>query len=114
MMTTTPARMAVPRVGPFGMMFAAIEGFSHTLAAEVGARGVRVACLLSSGSPETPGVQGVFELHARAAGTTGPEFEQSLAKRTLLGRMTTLDEVAKVAAFIASDRASAITEHRST
>jgi 3-oxoacyl-[acyl-carrier protein] reductase len=91
------------------MMGAAVEGFSHTLAAEVGAQGVRVACLLSTGSPETPGVQGVFELHAKTAGTTIPEFEQSLAKRTLLGRMTMLDEVAKVAVFIASDQASAIT-----
>jgi 3-oxoacyl-[acyl-carrier protein] reductase len=70
MMTTTPARLAVPRVGPFGAMCAAIEGFSKKLAAEVGARGVRVGCLLSTGSPETSGVQGVFELHAKAAGTT--------------------------------------------
>jgi 3-oxoacyl-[acyl-carrier protein] reductase len=55
-MTTTPDRRAIPLVGSFGVVLAAIEAFSHTLAAELGPRGVRVVCLRSTGSPEAPGV----------------------------------------------------------
>ena len=37
MMTTTPDRLAIPFVGPFGVMCAAVEALSRTLAAELGA-----------------------------------------------------------------------------
>ena len=36
MMTTTPDRLAIPFVGPFGVMCAAVEALSRTLAAELG------------------------------------------------------------------------------
>jgi 3-oxoacyl-[acyl-carrier protein] reductase len=51
MMTTTPDRRGIPLVGAFGVACAAIEAFSHTLAAELGPQGIRVLCLRSSGSP---------------------------------------------------------------
>jgi 3-oxoacyl-[acyl-carrier protein] reductase len=109
MMTTTPDRNAIPLVGPFGVVLAAIEALSRTLAAELGPRGIRVACLRSTGSPESPGVQEAFAHHAEAAGGTPEEFQASLESSTMLHRLTTLDEVAAMAAFIASDRASATT-----
>jgi 3-oxoacyl-[acyl-carrier protein] reductase len=47
------------------------------------------------------------------AGRLGTSVEDMLAERagtaTLLGRLPTLDEVASVVAFVASDRASAMT-----
>jgi 3-oxoacyl-[acyl-carrier protein] reductase len=42
-------------------------------------------------------------------GTTRDEFEASIADATLLKRLPTLAEVADAAAFMASDRAGAIT-----
>jgi NAD(P)-dependent dehydrogenase (short-subunit alcohol dehydrogenase family) len=109
MMTTTPARMAFPRVGAFGAACAATEGLAHTLAAELGPHGIRVLCLLSTGSPETAGVQEVSELHAKGAGKTPEEWLDDYRRRTLLRRMTALADVAEMAAFMASDRASATT-----
>jgi enoyl-[acyl-carrier-protein] reductase (NADH) len=60
MMTTTPDRRDIPFVGPFGVVLAAIEAFSHTLAAELGPHGIRVVCPRSTGSPESRGVQEAF------------------------------------------------------
>jgi len=109
MMTTTPDRRAIPLVGPFGVVLAAIEAFAHTLAAELGPRGVRVVCLRSTGSPEAPGVQEAFAHHAEAAGKEPEEFQAAMVESTMLRRLTTLAEVAEMAAFMASDRASATT-----
>jgi NAD(P)-dependent dehydrogenase (short-subunit alcohol dehydrogenase family) len=88
---------------------AAVEAFSHTLAAEVGPQGIRVVCLRSSGSPEAPGVKEAFKRHAKAAGMTLEEWQDSYKKQTLPRRLTTLAEVADMAVFMASDRASAVT-----
>jgi 3-oxoacyl-[acyl-carrier protein] reductase len=109
MMTTTPDRLAIPFVGPFGVMCAAVEALSRTLAAELGPHGIRVVCLRPTGSPEAPGVQWAFTRHAEAAGKTRDEFQKTMEDRTMLRRRTTLAEVADMAAFMASDRASATT-----
>jgi 3-oxoacyl-[acyl-carrier protein] reductase len=108
-MTTTPDRRAIPNVGSFGVICAAIEALSHTLAAELGPHGIRVVCLRSTGSPEAPGVREAFTRHAEAASKTRDDFQTTMENSTMLRRLTTLTEVADMAAFMASDRASATT-----
>ena len=93
----------------FGVACAAIEAFSHTLAAEIGPQGVRVVCLRSTGSPEAAGVHQSFAKHARAAGITLKQWQANYERQTHLRRLTTLTEVANMAVFVASDWASAVT-----
>jgi NAD(P)-dependent dehydrogenase (short-subunit alcohol dehydrogenase family) len=109
MLTATPARVAIPNTGNFGVACAAMEGFSRQLAGELGSHGVRVVCLRSAGSIDAPGVDQTFDVLAERAGLSRAEFEKQMAQRTLLERLPKLAEVANVAAFMASDRASAIT-----
>jgi NAD(P)-dependent dehydrogenase (short-subunit alcohol dehydrogenase family) len=92
-----------------GVQCAAVESFGRALAVELGPRGVRVGCLRSAGSPDAAGVDGVFDLHAQNAGLSRAHFDAGKAERTLLRRLPRLAEVAQVAAFLASDRASAMT-----
>ena len=108
-MTTPAGRTASTFSGAFGPVCALIESFAKGLAAELGPHGVRVVCLRSSGSPEAPGVLEAMKSHARAEGKPLERFQADLAKGALLGRLTKLTEVADVAAFLASDRASAMT-----
>ena len=61
------AREATANVGGFGVACAAIEGLWRTLAAELGPHGVRLICLRSLGSPDTPDLQGMFRAHVNAA-----------------------------------------------
>jgi len=97
--------------GGFGVACAAIEALTKQLAAELGPRGVRVVCLRPDAIPETWPDE--FRDHVfdagDGAGRTGAEVRAYMEGGTLLGRPPTLAEVANVAAFMASDRASAMT-----
>ena len=88
--------------GGFGVACGAIETFTRVLAAEVGPRGVRVVCIRPDALPETWG-----------ASPDGPSGEGSVGRfmtdGTVVGRLPRLAEVGETAAFLASDRASAIT-----
>ena len=109
MLTAAPDRVAIPMAGSFGVQCAAVESFSRALAVELGPHGIRVACLRSAGSPDSTGVDEVFNLHAGNAGVAREAYDRAKAARTLLGRLPRLAEVAQTAVFLASDRASAIT-----
>jgi NAD(P)-dependent dehydrogenase (short-subunit alcohol dehydrogenase family) len=107
MITATPARVPFPLVGGFGVTCAALEGFSRSLAAELGPAGVRVICLRSAGSVES--IPEVLDKHAAGTGMTRDEFIGNLADMTLLKRMPSLPDVGGVAAIMASDYAGAMT-----
>jgi 3-oxoacyl-[acyl-carrier protein] reductase len=107
--TASPARLAVPLVGNFGVACAAIEGLCRQIAVDLGPHGVRVVCLRSAGSPDAPGVDRTYQRHADRMGISREAFEATIAARTVLKRLPLLAEVANAAAIMASDRASAIT-----
>ena len=103
------ARLAYPDVGSFGVVCAAVEALTRSLAAELGSHGIRVVCLRSMGSPEAPNVAKVWELRSKAATGSREEVINSRAGLTLLGRLPSLAEVGNVAALMASDYASPLT-----
>src|SRR3712207_4606414 len=107
--TAGPARNAVANVGGFDAAYAAIEGLWRTFAAELGPHGIRLVVVASAGSPDTPDVQEMLKLQAKAAGTSLEEYLADSGTDTLLGRLPRLAEVADVATIMASDRASAMT-----
>jgi 3-oxoacyl-[acyl-carrier protein] reductase len=75
----------------------------------VGPAGIRVVCLRSHAIPETPLIEANFATAAPAAGVTPAQFRTKLEQGTLLKRLPTLAELADPAAFVASDRAGAMT-----
>src|SRR5262245_47947772 len=109
MITATPSRLAFPNVGGNAPAFAAVVALSRTLSAELAPRGVRVVCLMPNAMPETGTIRDSFEKFANAAGITRAEYLARFESTTHLGRLTTLAELANVAVFMASDRASALT-----
>jgi 3-oxoacyl-[acyl-carrier protein] reductase len=95
-----------------GVSAAAVEALSRTLAGELGASGIRVICLRPHAIPEAVATSHTRQLFTGMAGLSGLTTEawlSELARTTLLGRLPTLAEVADFAAFVASDRASAMT-----
>ncbi len=96
-----------------GVSSAAIEAFSRILAGELGASGIRVICLRPHAIPEavaTSHTREPFSGHATRAGSTVEDWLAGLARTaTLLKRLPTLAEVANFVAFVASDRAGAMT-----
>ena len=106
MITATPARMAFPLTGSFGIEGAAIEGLCRSLASELGPQGVRIICLRCAGSPESFSDTASPE---NALGKSRDDIGAQLAELTLLKRTPKLDEVGNAAAFAASDHASPMT-----
>lgn len=107
--TASPSRTGVPLMGGMAPAWAAIEALSRGLAAELGPHGVRVVCLNAAGMPETPQLSEVYGLHADAYGISRDAFHTRQADMTMRKQLPTVAEIADVAAFIASDRSSAIT-----
>lgn len=103
------SRHATPNVGGFGTACSAVEGLWRTLAAELGPYGVRVVCLRSAGSPDTPDLREMLRAHAETRGVDVAEMEAEFGSGALLGRLPRVAEVAEVATMMASDRASALT-----
>jgi NAD(P)-dependent dehydrogenase (short-subunit alcohol dehydrogenase family) len=107
--TADAARLPYPNIGSFGIACAGVEALSRSLAAELGPSGVRVVCLRSMGSPESPGVEDVWAEHFGDDSTSTDEVNAERARGTLLRRVPTLAEVGNVAALMASDMASPLT-----
>lgn len=109
MHTPEPARLGFSLVGGMGPAWAAMEGLSRSFSAEWAPQGVRSVVLRSTGLPETKTIDVVFGLHAKGVGITREQFQAMVESMSHRRRSTTLEELAKAAVFVASDRASAMT-----
>jgi NAD(P)-dependent dehydrogenase (short-subunit alcohol dehydrogenase family) len=91
-------REAIPGLGGSHVAWSALAGLCRQLASELGPRGIRVAWLLSPGSPDPDSPN---------PGDPGPG--DPLAATTLLGRLPSFTDVANAAVFAASDWAATMT-----
>jgi NAD(P)-dependent dehydrogenase (short-subunit alcohol dehydrogenase family) len=107
--TALHSRIGIPFVGGYGPAQAAKEALTRSLSAELAPHGIRVVGLRPQAMPETDTIREAFEPRAEAAGMTWDEWQVMLASRTHPKRLMTLEEMANVAAFVASDRASGMT-----
>ena len=107
--TATHARSGIPLVGGYGPAMAAMEALTRELSAELAPRGIRVVGLRPQAMPESPTIREAFEPRAAASGLNWEEWQALLASRTHPRRLMTLDELANVAVFVASDRSSGMT-----
>jgi 3-oxoacyl-[acyl-carrier protein] reductase len=100
-------REAIPNLGGAHVAWSALTGLCRQLAAELGPHRIRVAWLLSPGSPEQPTHT---QSHNRAQGRSEPSSQLDPdAATTLLGRRPSYDDIANAAAFFASDWARTMT-----
>jgi len=107
--TALPARTGTALNGGYGPAQAAKEQLTRDLSHELAPQGIRVVSLRPHGMPETNTMKEVFDLKSRASGMTFEQFTGYLAGSNHSRRVMTLDEVANMAAFMASDKASGVT-----
>ena len=107
--TALHSRTGLPLVGGYGPAQAVKEALTRDLSAELAPHGIRVVGLRPQAMPDTPTIKDAFEPRARATGLTWEQWQEALASRTHPRRLMHLDELANLAAFMASDRASGMT-----
>ena len=100
------SQMAVPGILGHSASGAAREAFSRVLAAELAPRNIRVVCIRPHAISDAPAAGSYTK---ELFGEPLEEAMSGMAGLTLLKRLPTLAEVAETAAFLASDRAGAIT-----
>jgi NAD(P)-dependent dehydrogenase (short-subunit alcohol dehydrogenase family) len=105
--TAPPARIGTPN-GGYGPSQAAKEALTRYLSLELAPQGIRVVGLQPHAMPETGTIREIFESRAETAGVTWEQFGGYLAGMNHPKRFLTLAEMANVAAFMASDKASAM------
>ncbi len=105
--TALPSRTGTRLNGGYGPAQAAKEALTRDLSAELAPNGIRVVSLRPHGIPETPTMKDVFKL--KTSGITYEQFKEFLAGTTHPRRVMKLAEVANVAVFMASDKASGMT-----
>ena len=107
--TAIPARTGTPLNGGYGPALAAKEALTRDLSAELAPHGIRVVGLRPHGMPETAMIKGLFEIKAKPSGMTWDQFQDYLANWGHARRVMRLDELAAMAVFMASDKASGMT-----
>jgi len=107
--TALHSRTGIPLVGGYGPAMAAKEALTRDLSVELAPHGIRVVGLRPQGMPETRTIKDAFAPRAKASGMTWEQWQELLASRTHTRRLMTLAEMADVAVFMASDKASGIT-----
>jgi NAD(P)-dependent dehydrogenase (short-subunit alcohol dehydrogenase family) len=107
--TATHSRTGIPLVGGYGPAQAAKEALTRDLSAELAPQGIRVVGLRPYAMPETATIRDAFEPRAKASGMTWEQWQEMLASTTHSRRLMTLEEMANMAVFMASDKASGMT-----
>jgi NAD(P)-dependent dehydrogenase (short-subunit alcohol dehydrogenase family) len=107
--TATHSREGIPLVGGYGPAQAAKEALTRDLSVELAPKGIRVVGLRPYAMPETSTIRDAFEPRVQASGMTWEQWQGTLASRTHPRRLMTLEEMANMAVFVASDRASGLT-----
>ena len=99
-----------PMMGGTGPADAATDTFVRNLAAEIGPRGVRVLGIWTAGLPETFSKESLAAVDSRFQDEAALQgLIESLDRMRMTRRSPRLEEVAATAAFLASEKAGAIT-----
>ena len=107
--TTQHSRIGIPLSGGYGPAMAAEEALTRVLSAEFAPHGIRVVGLRPQAIPETGTLREAFEVRAKVSGMSWEQFQEVLASKTHARRLMTLEEMADMAVFMASDKASGMT-----
>lgn len=108
-LTGSPARGHVEGATAIGAAFGAIETFMENLAVEVGPVGVRSVCLRTTANTDSRTIQQTMDILASKMNAPREQMIARIASFNFLKIPASVADTAKVATFLASDRARMMT-----
>jgi NAD(P)-dependent dehydrogenase (short-subunit alcohol dehydrogenase family) len=108
-LTGSPARGHVEGVTAIGAAFGAIETFMEDLAVEVSPLGVRAVGIRTTANADSRTIAQMMEALARKMNVPKDQMVARVASMNLLKVPASISDTAKMAAFLASDRARMMT-----
>ena len=105
--SSTAGQFGYPLRSPYAAAKWGVVGLMKTLAMELGSAGVRVNAICP-GAVEGPRMDRVIAMEAAASGLSEPEMRQQYVKGVSMRSWVKLDDVVKVALFLASPAAARI------
>ena len=108
-LTGSPARGHVEGATAIGAAFGAIESLMENLAVEVGPAGVRVVCLRTTTNTDSRTIQQTMDTLAGKMNVTKDQMIARMASMNFLKVPASIADTAKLAVFLASDRARMMT-----
>ncbi len=108
MISSGAGRRGYPLRAPYAASKWAMIGLTQTLAGELGTAGLRVNCICP-GAIAGDRIERVIRARAEAMNSPYAEVKAAFTSMAAMNRMATETEVARVALFLASDAASAVT-----
>jgi NAD(P)-dependent dehydrogenase (short-subunit alcohol dehydrogenase family) len=108
MISSGAGRRGYPLRAPYAASKWAMIGLTQTLAGELGISGIRVNCICP-GAIAGDRIERVIRARAEALNLPYEQVKASFTSMAAMNRMATEAEVARVAVFLASDAASAVT-----
>lgn len=106
--SSVAGRIGYPMRSPYAASKWGMIGLSHTLAAELGDKGIRVNCVCP-GPVAGDRMNDVIAARAKAMGITVEAAHHATVRGTPLNRMVTADEVAQAVLFLAGEDSSGMT-----
>jgi len=107
--TGSPARPHTPGATAIGAAFGAIENLTRNLAQDVSPCGVREVCVRTAATPETRTIRELQATMTAAMNIPEEQVFKTLSDMTLLKVSPTIADMARTAAFAASDNARMMT-----
>jgi NAD(P)-dependent dehydrogenase (short-subunit alcohol dehydrogenase family) len=108
MNTPSPSRMSVPFMGGMPATWSAVEALSRSISAEYGPMGIRSVCILTTAMPDTPLIDEVYGLHAKAHNIDYKQFHNLMEGKTQTKQLSSIKDLAHAAVFVASDEGKAV------
>jgi NAD(P)-dependent dehydrogenase (short-subunit alcohol dehydrogenase family) len=108
MISSGAGRRGYPLRAPYAASKWAMIGLTQTLAGELGTSGIRVNCICP-GAIAGDRIERVIRARAEAMNLPYEQVKAAFTAMAAMNRMATEAEVARVAVFLASDAASAVT-----
>src|SRR5581483_10833180 len=107
--TALVSRKGNSEAGGYGPSQAAKEALTRDLSVELAPQGIRVVGLRTNAIMATDTLREVFDIKAKPKGVTWEQFMQYIVGTTHTQRALVLEEIASMAVFMASDKASGMT-----